>query len=35
LLTVFLLNMPDLVGGLYYLGGSLFYQPGNMLLVLQ
>jgi hypothetical protein len=32
--TVFLLNMPDLAGGLYYLGGSLFYQPGNMLLVL-
>jgi hypothetical protein len=34
LLTVFLLNLPDLSGGLYYLGGSLFYQPGNMLLVL-
>ena len=31
---VFLLSMPDLPGGLYYLGGSLFYQPGNMLLAL-
>ena len=29
---VFLLSMSDLSGGLYYLGGSLFYQPGNMLL---
>lgn len=32
LTLVFLLSMPDLPGGLYYLGGSLFYQPGNMLL---
>ena len=33
-LPVFLLSMPDLSGGLYYLGGALFYQPGNMLLAL-
>jgi len=32
LTLVFLLSMSDLPGGLFYLGGSLFYQPGNMLL---
>lgn len=32
-IPVFLYAIPDLPGGLYYLGGSLFYQPGNMLLV--
>jgi hypothetical protein len=31
---LFLLSMVDLPGGLYYLGGSLFYQPGNILLVI-
>ena len=32
-LPVYLYSIPDLPGGLYYLGGSLFYQPGNMLMV--
>jgi hypothetical protein len=32
-IPVFLYAIPDLPGGLYFLGGSLFYQPGNMLLV--
>jgi hypothetical protein len=31
---LFLLSMVDLPGGLYYLGGSLFYQPGNILLAI-
>lgn len=29
---VFLYSMPDMPGGLYYLGGSLFYQPCNILI---
>ena len=33
-LSVFLLNLPDLPGGLYYLGGAFFYQPGNIFLLL-